>query len=486
MKKLFGIISLIILLFSSCDDDTLQLGSSIVPAIDEVIVATDTFDVSSRSIVVDSVVAQNGMSYLGRVRDTETNAYVTSDFLSQFHVLEGMTFDNPDSILSKDENGFVISDTSLVCLYIDSWYGDSTNQMQLTTYELAKPLEENKVYYSNFDIEKAGYIRPASEGGIEQTTTWTASDMLEDDDVKQSAYGRRIHIPMDSAYTAQNGVTYKNFSTYIFRMAFEHPEYFKNSYTFARNVFPGFYFKTTNSVGTMAKIKLSDIMVNYKYKVSEDSVSSRWVSFYGTDEVLQLSKTDVDRNVIRKLAEDETCTYLKTPACLFTELTLPIGNIFSGHERDSVNTAEITIQKINNENTGEFALQAPMTILMIEKDSLDNFFELGHYSEEDALYISTLASATNTYSFNNISSLITKMHNEKLKGEERNPQWTAQHPNWNKVLLVPVDIVKNSTGAVTKVSHNMSMTSTKLVGGSKNNHQPIRVKVIYSKFNSQQ
>ena len=486
MKKLLGVISLIIVLFSSCDDDTLQLGTSVVPAIDNIIVATDTFDVSSRTVIVDSVVAENGTGYIGRFRDTETNAYVSSNLLSQFHVLEGMEFDNPDSIISRDEQGLIVSDTSLVCLYIDSWYGDSTNQMQLTTYELSKPLEENRVYYSNFDIEKEGYIRPSSEGGIEQTTTWTAADLAVSDTVRAEDYGRRIIIPLNSEYTAKDGTKYKNFSSYLFRTAFDHPEYFKNSYTFARNVFPGFYFKTTNSVGTMAKIKLSDIMVRYQYKITEDSTQYRWISFYGTDEVLQLSKTETDKNIIDKLAEDETCTYLKTPSCLFTEMTLPIESIFSGHGRDTINTAEITLQTINNTNKDDYALNAPGTILMIQKDSLDSFFELGHITSDQTYYLSSLASSTNTYTFTNISSLVTKMYNDKVEGENADASWTTKHPDWNKVLLVPVNVVYNSSGYATKISHDMSMTSTRLVGGSKNTHQPIRLKVIYSKFNSEQ
>ena len=484
MKRLFGILSLIIFLFSSCDEDTLQIGNSVVPAIDAVVVGTDTFDVTSRTVIVDSVVAENGMGYIGRVRDAETNAYVTADLLSQFHVIESMSFDNADSIISRDSQGLIVSDTSVVCLYIDSWYGDSTNQMQLTTYELSKPLEENKVYYSNFDIEKEGYIRPASEGGIEQTTIWTAADLIESDTIRAEDYGRRIFIPMNSPYTAKNGTTYKNFSSYLFRTAFEHPEYFKNSYTFSHNVFPGFYFKTTNSVGTMAKIKLTEVMIRYQFKLTEDSTQYRWISFYGTDEVLQLSKTNTDKEVIKQLAADETCTYLKTPSCLFTELTLPVEKIFNGHERDTINTAEVTLQKINNENKDEYALSAPSKIMMIEKDSLDSFFELGHMSDEDNFYLSSLSSSVNGYAFTNISSLVTKMFNAKKAGEEKDPQWVAKHPNWDKVLLVPVSVIYNSSGVVTKISHDMSMTSTRLVGGKQNSHQPIRLKVIYSKFNS--
>ena len=49
--------------------------------------------------------------------------------------------------------------------------------------------------------------------------------------------------------------------------------------------------------------------------------------------------------------------------------------------------------------------------------------------------------------------------------------------NWNKVVLVPVTI--DASG---KVSHNMSLNSTRLVGGSENPYSPIKITVIYSQF----
>ena len=54
--------------------------------------------------------------------------------------------------------------------------------------------------------------------------------------------------------------------------------------------------------------------------------------------------------------------------------------------------------------------------------------------------------------------------------------------NWNKVVLVPVTISTNSSSVITKVSCDMSLASTRLVGGSQNPHAPVRISVIYSKF----
>ena len=56
-------------------------------------------------------------------------------------------------------------------------------------------------------------------------------------------------------------------------------------------------------------------------------------------------------------------------------------------------------------------------------------------------------------------------------------------PNWNKVILVPVTKTTNtSSGEVTKIAHNMALTSTRLVGGTENPREPVKISVIYSKF----
>ena len=82
------------------------------------------------------------------------------------------------------------------------------------------------------------------------------------------------------------------------------------------------------------------------------------------------------------------------------------------------------------------------------------------------------------------------MADAKRRGLARDAQWTVKHPNWNKVMLVPVTLVQTtasssyygSTTTTTGIRHNMSLTSTKLVGGSGNSHEPVVLNVVYSRF----
>lgn len=62
-------------------------------------------------------------------------------------------------------------------------------------------------------------------------------------------------------------------------------------------------------------------------------------------------------------------------------------------------------------------------------------------------------------------------------------EWEAAHPDWNKVLLIPVNVTttQDSYGFTKEVSvtHDMSMNSVRLVGGKNATQQ---MQVIYSRF----
>ena len=135
----------------SCDDNTNEIGSSLINNLDKLNVQADTFTVATRSIAAGSVLSRNSTGYVGRVKDPQTGAYVTGNFMTQFHVLENFQFPEKDSIRSLSSTGEIIADSCELRLYYDNYFGDSLATMKLTAYEMNKPMEEGRFYYSNFD-----------------------------------------------------------------------------------------------------------------------------------------------------------------------------------------------------------------------------------------------------------------------------------------------------------------------------------------------
>ena len=456
-------------MMTACDDTTDTIGISLENNMDNLQVSADTFSVSTRSIVADSVYSRNTTGYLGRIRDPETGVYISGDFMTQFHTIEDYTFPSIDSLVSI-ENGLAYADSCEIRLYYNSYYGDSLATMKLTAMEMSQPMLEDRKYYSNFDPETAGYIRT---DGIKQSKVYTLCDHTVSEDVREDDdYGANIRIPLNQPYTDKDGVTYNNFGTFLMRKYYENPDYYKNSLNFINQLVPGFYFKNTGGLGSMAYIYTSQLNVFFRYNVS-DSTYTGTASFAGTEEVLQQTRVNNEQTTVNEIVADNSCTYLKTPAGVFTEVTLPVDEILQGHESDSINTAKIVFTRINNSVNSDYQLDIPQTLIMIPTDSLYSFFEHNDIINNRTSYYASYSSSNNTYTFNNIATLINTMNRQR------------NNDNWNKVVLVPVElgtITVNNTTQIVKVIHDMSLTSTRLVGGSENVHEPVKISVIYSRF----
>ena len=249
---------------------------------------------------------------------------------------------------------------------------------------------------------------------------------------------------------------------------------FKNSYKLIHNIMPGFYFKSVGGSGSIGKIFNSILFVYFRMQY-KDSVYTRAATFGGTQEVMQTTHIVNDGNALQQLINNQNGTYLKTPAGIFTQMILPVEEIVAGHEKDSINSAKITLQRINNSSTNNYALEAPKQVLMIPVDSIQTFFEHHNYTNYKNSFVAKLNQ--NGYTFNNISSIIRTMYESKKNG-------TAS-PNWNQVVVIPVTTTSMSiqNGGYTStyqtgVYHDMSIKSTKIEGGN----TPVKLTVIYSKF----
>ena len=109
IKYMAGIALAALTLFS-CDDTTDTIGGSLTDNVDKLEISTDTFQVETRSILADSVLSRSVTGYLGKVRDPETGAYMTGDFMTQFYTPEGFSFPEKDSIVSK-KDGLIVADS---------------------------------------------------------------------------------------------------------------------------------------------------------------------------------------------------------------------------------------------------------------------------------------------------------------------------------------------------------------------------------------
>lgn len=481
MKKILFVIIGAMSLLASCDDTTDKIGESLTKHEDLLTVTDGVYTITSRSIAVDSVISRNIEGYLGNIKDLETGTYVKSNFLTQFHTFENYTF--PElSILPKG----IVADSCQVRLFYNTSYGDTLTTMKATLYEMAKPVEEGVIYYSSYNPEKQGMLRKDANS-LKVTKTYTLADGNYTDSLRNSdSYVNNIFFNLNDPYTDKDGKQYNNYGTYVMQKYYENPEHFKNSYNFIHNVCPGFYIKSENGVGCVANIYLTQLNIYFTYKDTEkDSLKTGVANFSGTEEVRQLTEIDNKKDRIKELTENKSYTYVKSPAGIFTELTIPVEEIFDGHESDSINSAKVSLQCISNTTYGEYAFSAPKTLLMVEASEAKAFFENNEVINNRTSYVASYNSSYNNYTFNNIGLLARDMFSKLPEDPAQREQWKRDHPEWNKVLLIPVStsyVTYNSTSIVSKVSHDMSPSSIRLVGGEESEYGDITLSVIYSRF----
>ena len=470
---------MITIAISSCTEDTMTLGNTLVNSADQFIITSDTFDVSTRSIIADSVLARSTYSYLGKIKDPETGSYISADFMTQFSTLESEqeSLFPPEVILFgevDDHTEQTMADSCFLNIIIESFMGDSLSAMKLTTLELDKPVKENRQYYTNFDLEENGFIRT---GGICQNKVYSLSDLTQSDSLRYKNQDGtnyfRIRIPLNSPYTDKEGLTYNNYGSYVMRTYYEHPEYFKNSQTFIQKVCPGFYFKTTDGLGLMTEVQQTQMIIHYHYTGDGKKYSNSKV-FSGNEEVLQTTHFTSDKENIKRLAADDECTYLKAPDGIFTEVILPVDDIKRGHENDTITSAKMVFRRMNEiSELSDNLLAEPQYLMILERDSLYSFFENRNLPNNVASYVASYNSNKNTYTFNNISGMINSMYNKRNLSA-----------NWNKAVIVPVQVTtassSSSSSSIASVNNELRVVSVRLVGGSKNKHDPTRISIVYS------
>ena len=486
-KTLFALVALCSIIVA-CDDTTDTIGNSLINTEDILSITTDTFDVTSRSVYVDYILTESTVGYLGITKDPETGSYLKCDMMTQFHTFDEYEFPAIDSLVSYAQTGEVKCDSAEVRLYCETLSGDSMAPMKCTLYEMAKPIQEDKLYYSNFDAIKDGYVRTEGTGIVKKEKTFSIYDLNERDTVRNlSSYVKNVRIRLDDPYTDRDGRTYDNYGTYVMRKFYKQtdgdPKNFYNSWYFLNKVCPGMYAKMESGVGCLAEIYLTQLNVYFSYKDAGKTYHT-FATFAGTEEVIQGTQITNDTTRLKEMAADESCTYIKSPAGIFTELTLPIEEIIQYHEEDSINLARLSLQCYNKTSDSDYAISAPENIMMIQKDSLINFFEKSKTVDYRKTHIATYGGTDNDYTFGNIGLLIQAIHDALPDDPTEREQWKKQHPDWNKVLLVPVTTTVSTIGSssyITSVKNTIMPHSAKLVRSTADN-PTIKLGVVYSKF----
>lgn len=438
----------------SCDDSTSGVGD-FVSNIDKIEAFSSTYEATSKTYRLDSIYSRTNRAYLGKYTDPDFGEY-TASFITQINCPEGFEF--PEHLQE-------ITSATLE-LYYTGFYGDSLATLTVQVDELNKVIndEDTDLYYTSYD--PSDYYSVDNE--IKEQKSYAAVDLSVSDSLRNSeGYYPNVRINLGDKFKTR------------LQEASNHPEYFKDAYSFINNVLKGFYVHTIQGDGSVIYIQDIWLRINMDYMV-ESSTGAIDSLIHGSS-VLAASKevlmaTNMT-NAWSNTLEDETGhTYLKTPAGLCTEIALPINDIYESHKNDTLNSVTLSIKKyryINEENAdkSQYKMGVPQNVLMVRKGEMKDFFEKNKTYDNETSFLGTYDSSTNSYTFSKLNRLISHIFTEKRQGNN--------DADRDVVVLIPVTTETDTEGNIIGVSHDMEVNAARLFGGE--DGERLKMEVIYTR-----
>lgn len=455
--KFWAAIALAATLFS-CDDTTNGIGG-FVSDNDKISAFADSYTVSTKTALLDSVYSRTEDAYLGRYTDPDFGL-ISADFLTQINCPE--KFRLPETLQNIEE-------TSLAILY-RSFYGDSIAPMRVRIDTLNRVINDNgedkSLYYTTFNPEN---YYDASKAPLAEKN-YAAIDYSVSDSIRNSGNYWKIDAQFDSS-----------FSKYLFAKYQENEHSnFNDAHAFINNVLKGFYIHTTQGEGSVLYIEDIQLRLKVKYltkrKSTEkiDSIAYKTIALATTKEVFMSTHLE-NSDRLKELAEEKGHTYLKTPAGLCTEVTFPLQKMYDEHKSDTLNSVSLKLVKYkesgSNSDLSPYKAGIPQYLLLLRKNDMKDFFEKNKMYDNVTSFLGVYNAESNSYSFSKLNRLISKIFAEVKNGKEKDE-------NWNKFMLIPVSTERDPQDNIIGVSHDMRVNSARLLGGE--GGEEIKIDIVFT------
>jgi len=473
--KLFILLALFQGLFwSSCNDNLTSIGTHLLQPNDLITIYTDTFHMKATTVKVDSIYAKTSNFMLGEMYDPVYGT-IKADLLCQFYCEEGFQF------AYAPVDGKIDSMELIIFYNLNSngglaVYGDTITPMEVTIYPINQPLKRN--FYTNDQPEK--YCDMQNPLG---SVTYTAYDMTVSDSLRESGSFSpylRVKLPTELGQRFYDE-TINNPSTFSNQSAF-------NAF------FPGVYITNTYGSGCLIPSTGEYIAIRIFFQIwiepDEDYPEGTFATadqrFYVAKDVVQINRFK-NSNFDQLLVGNPTHTYVKSPAGVFTKLTLPTTEISKEIDINDRYINGFTLNlKYLPEDERYFAYAPPSHLLLLPEDSLTTFFERGSVENNSTSFISFstvddygsytssyetpsgYTPGSRTYAFGNISKLL-KTHIDQSPDKDLS------------LLVIPVTRKAspyNEKYYTTNISHNFSLSGVKI----RTEEEYMKVVVLSSKY----
>lgn len=481
----------------ACSDSTDLIGSSTTGDTEQPIIYTDLIGVTSSTAKAKNVYTRTSENLLGTNIDQSSGNKVTAQFFTQFHMLDTLAMPKKSQILLTEDKSKLKIDSCMVILYSDTIYGDKDAWRTISMYEMNSYVPDG-VYYADSE-NPVVTARKSTPLAIQKFFEKT------DKNFKDSAYVADKRYLADTIMLAPDDLDPRisEYGREMIEKYYQNPQNFLNSVRFAKNVLGGFSFEqnvTDEKKERMSRIYAVHFKTVFKYEHTNEKTEKKdtitaAMQFASTPEVLSHTYIKQDDNVIEEYTGRTDSTFIKTPACMFAELDIPLEKIVKGnnlsHSTDVLSSAVFTLEV---DTTLNKQFSKPKNLLLLKKSEVETFFKDKKAYNDTIHVVATYDSTIPGYKYSNLAVFMQKAYDEYEKAYEeyekayekykKEPSGNEpKEPEMPKFVLVPVSVSTDSSGNIIKVTHDTSFTNIQFAAGNKEDedYSKLRIRTFYTK-----
>lgn len=472
---------------NSCEDDSV-VGNSIQPEEDLLSSYHNHLNIETKSVVTDSILSKADYLLFGRYSDalfgeiyaeysTQLDARIGGVILPDTTIVTNSSatsgiletlLNDIDGKFGKitainNARNYTVDSTLYIMQYNTGFWGDSTALQAVQVYELNNAMDKPK-YYTN--------VLPSE---------FCDQSILLGETNYQIKNSREIRVPVSNKTGERISSFYKD------KLGDSQQDF--------NDFFKGVYVKHAFNEGTMLQVDVSGILVYYHYDADIHTVvngkdtmitSENLKAQYGINPLVtsfflsgnksikranSIQHTEWDKTVQKIQSEDSIQTYMYTPSGVYTEITIPFEAIMDSVKRNVKDTSKMmfnSVRLILHRKSLDNKYKYNGQMLLIDKDSLENFFYNNQTPNGISSFTCSLDTKHNYYAFNITRPTQNMMnHSEETYSKE--------------MVVVPVTRTMNDNNYSYK--QQIWMTGTALYGTAAPDSLKPCLDIIYTQRN---
>jgi hypothetical protein len=450
MRKTFSVITISFLassVFFSCKDDISDVGASVQPDSDKIMMKADLFENTTlQTQIVDSVFVKQDSLLLGSFSD-KTFGTANAEILTQLMPPTGFLFkrDNKDSIIS-------VVDSAKIIIYYTSWVGNGNAMMRIRAYELNKAIfTYNAQYPSNINV----------------------SDYCDLSEPLAAA----VITPNKGNIGVEKYISLKLSDEFVQRFLPDNDREIYGSKEKFLEFFKGIYL--TTDFGSTAMLNVNSITLNYyyHYQGNDGEPVVLALPFAANREVVRVNRIEHPNRA--EVVIPDSMAFVSSPANFYTKVNIPLKEIYeqiNSNVNGKMLTVSAALLEIDAKNVSSTDyLKMPTYLLAVKESASDRFFakhEIPSANDTCATYGTYALSSTEeedttyTYTFE-LSKLVAKEF-QNCKKQGILPADTLE------LMLLPVTL-STSSSYVTGATHYLPLSGVAL-------KKKTRLKMLYNGF----